>query len=403
MVNKVDRNNQIVIIKFKDVLNNFQCKNDRKYNFICEDNVIHTSTCKYDNSDDIVFTFDNVFTTKCFLLSDYNGNSIPLEQSEISNIMVYKNNKLLFPSSLSSKVMRMINNNNNDIFLYLGKEDGSSFSINGDEIVIDLSSISNNMNENILYNNLENGANIIIRELTSMNELYTTIMKVYRSRENNKILTIKTSDSIDSIDSLKSSRILSSSSSSEVKSNHKNRLRGKATITPQQEQTKEYNNNNSRKLQNTDKLYSINTFNLNSIHIEIECGGQGKCNYKTGECECYDGFEGSNCNRIQCPNNCNGYGECVLLSSILDNKELNNYVGYGNDRIYGCKCDKKRRGYDCSLIECPSGIDPEGDSNTNGLDYRDCSGRGICDYTKGVCQCFEGYRGAACEIKNNYR
>merc|ERR1719164_228561 len=49
----------------------------------------------------------------------------------------------------------------------------------------------------------------------------------------------------------------------------------------------------------------------------------------------------------------------------------------------GCVCDMGFRGPDCSLQECPSGPDVLlGDGNEKG---RDCSGRGICDYTAGLC------------------
>lgn len=61
----------------------------------------------------------------------------------------------------------------------------------------------------------------------------------------------------------------------------------------------------------------------------------------------------------------------------------------------GCYCDLGYRGPDCSEKECPSKADPlQGYGNEAG---RDCSGRGICDYKKGVCKCFSNYYGEACE------
>lgn len=30
---------------------------------------------------------------------------------------------------------------------------------------------------------------------------------------------------------------------------------------------------------------------------------------------------------------------------------------------------------------------------------KDCSGRGICNYNKGTCNCFYGYSGASCQTQ----
>lgn len=71
--------------------------------------------------------------------------------------------------------------------------------------------------------------------------------------------------------------------------------------------------------------------------------------------------------------------------------------------MMGCLCDAGFRGADCSLVECPSGGDPLGGAGGFGLDgennlvaARDCSGRGVCDYSSGTCDCFKGYYGEAC-------
>ncbi len=83
-------------------------------------------------------------------------------------------------------------------------------------------------------------------------------------------------------------------------------------------------------------------------------------------------------------------------------------------KIWGCMCDLGYRGPDCAqkvssnrilchLLfldlhlsqECPSRADPLGGfGNESG---RDCSGRGNCDYTTGLCKCYTGYHGAACD------
>lgn len=150
-----------------------------------------------------------------------------------------------------------------------------------------------------------------------------------------------------------------------------------------------------------------------STHIALECSGQGICDRNSGICKCYNGYSGSGCQRLDCPNNCNGNGRCIALNELLSNDELKNYHGFGNkhesdivdsgdiakfdDQMYGCLCDKRHRGYDCSLIECPSDIDPEEATNNGaGKEYRDCSGRGICNYLSGVCECF-GFSGEGCQ------
>jgi len=107
---------------------------------------------------------------------------------------------------------------------------------------------------------------------------------------------------------------------------------------------------------------------------------------------------------------------------------------WDSNKHYGCKCDLGYRGPDCSLQECPSDYDPlngcgggkcnlgktytskDGTSTNcptgnlgasdcatkdylNRYEQRDCSGRGICDYTTGVCKCFSGFFGEACNIQ----
>lgn len=92
-------------------------------------------------------------------------------------------------------------------------------------------------------------------------------------------------------------------------------------------------------------------------HAVVECANQGACNRVTGECECFDGFEGRACTRMSCPNKCSGNGICKKL------KDLNTTVPYSAsnwdaDRIGGCLCDPGYYGVDCSLRYCPTGDDP---------------------------------------------
>jgi len=105
-----------------------------------------------------------------------------------------------------------------------------------------------------------------------------------------------------------------------------------------------------------------------NFNTYAECSGRGTCDYATGECKCFDGFEGRGCRRTSCPNDCSGHGRC------LDNHKVNsNYYSYNyqNDqmadqmRTQSCVCDRGFTGYDCASRVCPFGDDPTSDCGEN--------------------------------------
>lgn len=194
-------------------------------------------------------------------------------------------------------------------------------------------------------------------------------------------------------------------------------------------------------------------------HVDdVECSDAGLCDRETGECQCFDGYTGSSCQRTACPNDCSGHGQCrsnedfALDFSEAVSVQQEEVAAHGmvyydffraqyadawdSGKHYGCLCDVGFRGADCSLMECPTNEDPldeetctkydtwytEGNLETgNAIRLSDwvnadltyynpitfypcagapkgqfCSGRGVCDHETGICDCAEGYTGAAC-------
>jgi len=105
-----------------------------------------------------------------------------------------------------------------------------------------------------------------------------------------------------------------------------------------------------------------------NFNMYTECSSRGTCDYETGECKCFDGFEGRGCRRTVCPNGCSGHGRC--LSNMDVNSQYASYT-YPNDQMWdqsrtqACKCDRGYTGYDCNSRVCPFGDDPTSDCGEN--------------------------------------
>jgi len=107
------------------------------------------------------------------------------------------------------------------------------------------------------------------------------------------------------------------------------------------------------------------------FHKYAECAGRGICSRDTGECTCFDGYEGKACQRTSCPNDCSGHGTCEYISDLgfaatwgdysnryfsLDQKTFA-YHQWDNAKTRGCVCDPLYGDVDCSKKMCPYGTD----------------------------------------------
>jgi hypothetical protein len=107
------------------------------------------------------------------------------------------------------------------------------------------------------------------------------------------------------------------------------------------------------------------------FHKYAECAGRGTCDRATGECVCFDGYEGKACARTSCPNDCSGHGTCQYIEDLgfasawndytprdfFQDKKTFAYTGWDNRKERACVCDATYGDIDCSKRMCPYGTD----------------------------------------------
>lgn len=127
----------------------------------------------------------------------------------------------------------------------------------------------------------------------------------------------------------------------------------------------------------------VNGYNIKDTYDELypmvpafrrytECSSRGNCNYATGRCNCFTGYEGRGCRRTTCPNKCSGHGKC-LFNSEVDSAAywgINKYNSqfWDQHRTQQCVCDRGFEGFDCSERICPFGDNPKSECREGAAD-----------------------------------
>jgi len=109
----------------------------------------------------------------------------------------------------------------------------------------------------------------------------------------------------------------------------------------------------------------------------------------TGRCTCMNGFTGSACHRLECPftqYSCSGHGECYTMYDLAGLAEVNgelagytygltpnNPATWDAQHVQGCVCTEGYHGYDCSLLKCPTGDNPDSMGQIDEIQVVNCT------------------------------
>eukprot|EP00656_Telonema_subtile_P000075 TRINITY_DN1002_c0_g1_i1.p1 TRINITY_DN1002_c0_g1~~TRINITY_DN1002_c0_g1_i1.p1 ORF type:complete len:328 (-),score=22.78 TRINITY_DN1002_c0_g1_i1:109-1092(-) len=123
------------------------------------------------------------------------------------------------------------------------------------------------------------------------------------------------------------------------------------------------------------------------VHNGQVCNGQGVCNAQTGQCECSAAYFGTQCELKHCPDavfkfNGNPPARPLEPSDFVECSSRG-VCDYSNGV---CGCSNSTHGPHCEFKQCPK-------AETGFV----CSGEGVCDQITGHCNCFEGSTGSACQ------
>lgn len=129
------------------------------------------------------------------------------------------------------------------------------------------------------------------------------------------------------------------------------------------------------------------------------CNGRGQCSITTGDCVCDSGFSSSDGTGT---NTEGSTGDCGYTTGIATCGGVTVCSSRGvcsGDPNYKCTCNDGFTGSSCSERTCPMGIawwdEPTGTDTAHAM--AECSNRGTCDRTTGLCTCAVGMTGNACQ------
>jgi hypothetical protein len=134
------------------------------------------------------------------------------------------------------------------------------------------------------------------------------------------------------------------------------------------------------------------------------CSGRGTCNFMTGICTCEPGFEPSDgiggSGTISDCGYRNPSAGAMTACAAGYSISCSNRGRCSGGPNYQCVCTNGFYGHDCSRRRCPMGrawFQEVQEDNVGHLDLVECSNAGTCDEI-GVCRCFPGFEGVACNF-----
>ena len=75
-----------------------------------------------------------------------------------------------------------------------------------------------------------------------------------------------------------------------------------------------------------------------TAHALVECSNAGLCDRTSGLCKCFEPFEGSACQRLKCPKDCDKHGVCMTMSDMARfyGAGAGTYTNWDADRYHHC-------------------------------------------------------------------